>query len=172
MIVKLITIFIMFINSMVRMLPIAFYSGSIMSFLVFEDNRAQLLFIGFILNELLAFAYKSALSGVNRAECALMHNQSSYFVLPASITQTVGFFFGFILYDTYKKNDFEALSFIALVILFTFTIFSRINVGCESLITALTFGIVGVFLGLIYYYIVSDYYLKNIEDLEMDNTFM
>lgn len=171
MITNLISVFIMFINTIVRLLPITFYSGAMMSFIVFEDFRAQLLFIGFVINELLAFAYKNAFKGVDNMNCALLTDRSNYFVLPSSITQTVGFFFGFILLHTYYINDFETVGFIGLIVLLVLTIFSRINVGCETLITSTIFALIGTALGAIYYYLIKDYYVPKLEDLKTDETY-
>lgn len=171
MFIDIILILISILNTVVRLLPIALYTGTIVSNLVFDDFRAQLLFIGFLLNEMLSFAYKNALKGTDKAECALLADSSNYYVLPSSISQTIGFFFGFILADTYFTNSYGSLKFIIMCILLALTIFSRINVGCETTINAITFACVGAGLGLIYYYIIKDYYKPKIDDIEMDDTF-
>jgi hypothetical protein len=50
---SLIDIIKIFINTLVRLIPIGLYSGSAMSAVVFSDFRAVLLFIGFLGNELI-----------------------------------------------------------------------------------------------------------------------
>ena len=171
MFIDVIVILISIVNTLVRLLPIALYTGTIVSNLVFDDFRANLLFIGFLVNEMLSFAYKFALKGTDKAECALLADPSNYYVLPSSITQTVGFFFGFILADVYFSNEFKSLKFIVLCILLALTIFSRVNVGCETTMNALIFACVGTGFGVIYYYIIKDYYKKNIDDVELDSSF-
>ena len=171
MFIDVIVILISIVNTLVRLLPVALYTGTIISNLVFDDFRANLLFIGFLVNEMVSFAYKFALKGTDKAECALLADPSNYYVLPSSITQTVGFFFGFILADVYFSNEFKSLKFIVLCILLALTIFSRINVGCETTMNALIFACVGTGFGVIYYYIIKDYYKKNIDDIELDTSF-
>lgn len=161
MIIDSIVILISILNTIVRLLPIAFYSGSIISNLVFNDFRANLLFIGFMLNELFAFAYKMAMGGKGKAECALLADPNNYYVLPSSITQTVGFFFGFVMANSYYENNFKSMKFIVLCLTLALTIFSRINVGCEDIISALVFASIGVAFGMIYYYVVKDFYVAD-----------
>jgi hypothetical protein len=171
MFIDLIVIFISIINTVVRLLPVALYTGTIISNLVFDDFRANLLFIGFIINELVSFAYKFSLKGTDKAECALLADPSNYYVLPSSISQTIGFFFGFILADSYFTNGFSSLKFIVMCIVLSLTIFSRINVGCETTMNALIFACIGTGFGILYYYIIKDYYKHNIEDIELDTSF-
>jgi hypothetical protein len=171
MFVDIIIILISILNTIVRLLPVALYTGSIISNLVFDDFRANLLFIGFLINELVAFAYKFALKGTDKAECALLADPSNYYVLPSPITQTIGFFFGFILTDTYFTNSYGSLKFLVMCILLAATIFSRINVGCETTMNALIFACVGTAFGVLYYYVIKDYYKSRIEDVELDTTF-
>jgi hypothetical protein len=171
MIIDIIVILISILNTIVRLLPVALYTGTIISNLVFDDFRANLLFIGFLINELMSFAYKYALKGTDKAECALLADPSNYYVLPSSITQTVGFFFGFILADTYYTNSYKSLKFIVLVIVLALTIFSRINVGCETTMNALIFACIGTAFGVVYYYVIKDYYKPKLEDVEIDTTF-
>lgn len=171
MFIDVIVILISIVNTLVRLLPVALYTGTIVSNLVFDDFRANLLFIGFLVNEMLSFAYKFALKGTDKAECALLADPSNYYVLPSSITQTVGFFFGFILADVYFSNEFKSLKFIVLSILLALTVFSRVNVGCETTMNALIFACVGTGFGVIYYYIIKDYYKKNIDEVELDTSF-
>ena len=172
MLIDLVLILISIVNTVVRLLPIAFYTGSIISNLVFDDFRGNLLFIGFLINELFSFAYKISMGGNGgKQECALLADPSNYYVLPSSITQTVGFFFGFIMADSYYTNDFKSLKFIVMCILLGLTIFSRVNVGCENTLSALVFACIGCVFGMIYYYIVKDYYKPKVEDIELENEF-
>lgn len=171
MLFDVLVIIISIINTVIRLLPIALYTGCLMSYLVFNDFRGNLLFMGFLLNELLALAYKQALKGTNKAECALLADQSNFYVLPSSITQTIGFFFGFMLANSYYKNDFRSTAFIVLCVLLALAIFSRVNVGCETLISALTFATLGTFIGVSYYYIIKDYYHINLEEIKKDDEF-
>ena len=48
------------LNTLVRLLPIALYSGSSVSALLFGDFRGTLLFVGFIINDLINIGYNLA----------------------------------------------------------------------------------------------------------------
>ena len=166
MLIEIINYIIYFLNTIVRLLPISLYSGTFISYLLFNDFRGELLFLGFMINELISFSYKKGLHGLDKKECAIIEGENNYFVLPSSITQTVGFLFGFITMDTYYTNNFTSLKFISLIVLLFITLFSRIQVGCETIATGLIFALFGCFIGSIYYYIIKDYYKPSLESEE------
>jgi hypothetical protein len=148
-----------FINTLVRLEPIGLYTGSLMAGVVFNDFRGLLLFLGFLGNELIGLGYKMVLRGVSNPQCALMYSESGTpFVLPSPITQTVGFFAGFFFMDMYYNNTFNPMKFFALTIMIMITIYSRINVGCKTLLDAIYCTLIGLLTGVIYYSIIKDYY--------------
>jgi hypothetical protein len=148
-----------FINTLVRLLPIALYAGSAMSGAVFQDFRGLVLFCGFLVNELLGLGYKMVLHGVNNPQCALMYSEGGTpFVLPSAISQTVGFFAGFFYMDMYYNNTFSPMEFFILTFLILITIYSRINVGCKTLLDAVYCTLIGLLFGVVYYSLVQPYY--------------
>ena len=148
-----------FINTLVRLLPIALYAGSAMSGAVFQDFRGLVLFCGFLGNELLGLGYKMVLRGVNNPQCALMYSEGGTpFVLPSAISQTVGFFAGFFYMDMYYNNTFSPMQFFILTFLILITIYSRINVGCKTLLDAVYCTLIGLLFGVVYYSLVQPYY--------------
>ena len=148
-----------FINTLVRITPIGLYAGSAMSGAVFQDFRGLLLFGGFLGNELLGLGYKMVLHGVSNPQCALMYSEAgSPFVLPSPISQTVGFFAGFFYMDMYYNNTFSAMTFFILTFLMLITIYSRMNVGCKTLLDAVYCTLIGLLFGVVYYNLVKDYY--------------
>jgi hypothetical protein len=148
-----------FINTAVRITPVGLYAGSAMSGAVFNDFRGLLLFLGFLGNELIGLGYKMVLKGVSNPQCALLYSeQGTPFVLPSPITQTVGFFCGFFFMDMYYNNTFNAMKFFFLSILLLITMYSRINVGCKTLLDAVYCGLIGLLTGVIYYSLIKDYY--------------
>ena len=148
-----------FINTLVRLLPIALYAGSAMSGAVFQDFRGLVLFCGFLGNELLGLGYKMVLHGVNNPQCALMYSEGGTpFVLPSAISQTVGFFAGFFYMDMYYNNTFSPMEFFILTFLILITIYSRINVGCKTLLDAVYCTLIGLLFGVVYYSLVQPYY--------------
>jgi hypothetical protein len=147
------------INSLVRIVPVGLYTGAAMSGVVFNDFRGLLLFGGFLGNELIGLGYRMILRGVPNPQCALLYSESgSPFILPSPITQTVGFFVGFISMDMYYNNKFNAAKFLLLGMLLIITMFSRINVGCKTLLDAVYCALIGLLTGVVYYSIIKDYY--------------
>jgi hypothetical protein len=154
------------INTVVRLMPIGLYTGSAMNAVVMNDFRGVILFMGFIFNELISLGYRMFIKGAYNPHCALlMTNQGSPFVLPSPITQTVGFFFAFFMMDMYYQDQFLPLRFFVFLAIFILTIYSRINVGCKSLMDAMMCSIVGLLLGVGYYEIVKYYYRADYMDL-------
>ena len=148
-----------FINTLVRITPIGLYAGSAMSGAVFQDFRGLVLFCGFMGNELLGLGYKMVLHGVSNPQCALMYSESGTpFVLPSPISQTIGFFSGFFFMDMYYNNTFSAMTFFILTFLMLATIFSRMNVGCKTLLDAIYCTLIGLLFGVVYYNLAQPYY--------------
>jgi len=147
------------INTLVRLLPVALYSGSAMSSIVFSDFRAILLFIGFLGNELISLGYRLILRGAQNPQCGLLYSvDNEPFILPSPITQTVSFFAGFFYMDMYFNNTFNPIRFFSLIGLQLITIYSRVNVGCKTLIDAIYCSLVGMLIGIVYYNIIKDFY--------------
>jgi hypothetical protein len=156
---SVIDIFKIFINTFTRLEPIALYSGAAMAGTVFQDFRATLLFCGFLVNELLGLGYKMVLNGVSNPQCALLYSESGTpFVLPSPISQTVGFFAGFFFMDMYYNSTYTATTFFGLTIMILITIFSRVNVGCKTLLDAIYCTLIGLLFGVVYYNLVQPYY--------------
>ena len=148
-----------FTNTLVRIIPLGLYAGSAMSGVVFQDFRGLLLFIGFLGNELISLGYRMILRGVVNPQCALTYSsEGSPFVLPSPITQTVGFFLGFFFMEMYFNDTFSPMKFFFLSAILLITIYSRINIGCKTLLDAIYCALVGLLMGVIYYNLIKDYY--------------
>lgn len=154
------------LNTIVRLLPLGFYSGSAMSALMFQDIRGTILFVGFIINEFISLGYRLAFRSVYNPQCALLRSEESNFILPSPITQTVGFYSAFILLNMYYSNNFEPISFFLTISLIFLTIWSRNNVGCKSIMDGMFATFIGLFIGMSYYLIVKDYFNANYYELK------
>jgi hypothetical protein len=168
---SVIDIFKIFINTFTRLEPIALYSGSVMAGTVFQDFRGLLLFCGFIVNELLGLGYKMVLNGVSNPQCALLYSESGTpFVLPSPISQTVGFFAGFFYMDMYFNSTYNVTTFFVLTFMILITIFSRINVGCKTLLDAIYCTLIGLLFGVVYYNLVQPYYKSDYLKSELESS--
>lgn len=156
---SLIDIIKIFINTLVRIIPVGLYSGSAMAAVMFSDFRAVLLFVGFLGNELISLGYRMILRGAVNPQCALLYSSDmSPFVLPSPITQTTGFFVGFFFMDMYYQNQFSALKFFTLSFIQMITIYSRINIGCKTFLDSIYCTLVGMLIGVVYYNLIANYY--------------
>ena len=148
-----------FTNTLVRILPVALYAGSALSGIVFQDFRGILLFCGFIGNEMLGLGYRMILHGISNPQCALTFSEiGSPFVLPSPISQTIGFFAGFFFMDMYYNNTFSATQFFIMTFLILITIYSRINIGCKTLLDAIYCSLIGLLFGVVFYNLVQPFY--------------
>jgi hypothetical protein len=156
---SLIDVVKIFINTLVRIEPVGLYAGAAMSGVIFNDFRGLLLFLGFLGNEMIGLGYKMVLRGVSNPQCALTLSESGTpFVLPSPISQTMGFFAGFFFMDMYYNDTFNAMKFGALTMLIIITIYSRVNVGCKTLLDAIYCTLIGLLTGIVYYSLIKDYY--------------
>lgn len=164
---NLFTVGIALINTLVRLVPIGLYTGSAMNALVMNDFRGVLLLLGFFFNEMLSLAYRMFLKGAYNPNCALlMDNEGMPFVLPSPICQTVSFFFAFSMMDMYYRDVFLPMRFYMLLLVLVATIFSRVNVGCKSIIDAIMASLIGCLIGVAYFEIIKNYYRRDYLDLE------
>lgn len=158
-----------FLNTIVRLVPVALYTGSAMSGLIFSDFRGTILFAGFIINELISFGYRMILNGVYNPQCALMKTEEDFFVLPSPITQTFGFFYGFLMAEMYNQGEFQPAKFFIMTAIMVLVIYSRVNIGCKSTLDAIYCALLGMVLGLGYFTIVKDYYRQDFFKLDSKN---
>jgi len=150
-----------FLNTIVRLVPVALYTGSAMSGLIFSDFRGTILFAGFMINELIAYGYRMILNGVYNPQCALMKTEEDFFVLPSPITQTFGFFYGFLMAEMYNQGAFLPTKFFVMTAIMILVIYSRVNIGCKTVLDAVYCALLGMVLGLGYFTIVKDYYRQD-----------
>jgi len=110
-------------------------------------------------NELISLGYRLILRGAQNPQCGLLYSADNEpFILPSPITQTVSFFAGFFYMDMYFNNTFNPIRFFSLIALQLITIYSRVNVGCKTLIDAIYCSLVGMLIGVVYYNIIKDFY--------------
>jgi glycopeptide antibiotics resistance protein len=60
--------------------------------------------------------------------------------------------------DMYYNDTFNAMKFGALTMLIIITIYSRVNVGCKTLLDAIYCTLIGLLTGIVYYSLIKDYY--------------
>ena len=60
--------------------------------------------------------------------------------------------------DMYYHNNFNAGKFLLLSILLLMTMYSRVNIGCKTLLDAVYCALIGLLIGVVYYSLIKDYY--------------
>ena len=161
--VKLLTIFNLipvFLNTFVKVMPIGLYLASFLESMLFNDIRGFIIFIGLLVNDLINIGYNYMMNPVKNIDCAIIRNVYSddFFSLATSHTQYISFVTAFVLTSMYFKKVFYFSTFFMFMILIIITIFSRINIGCENMLSSGFNLVFGLFRGIIYYIIVKDFY--------------
>jgi hypothetical protein len=149
------------LNTLVRVTPIGLYAGTIMSSLVFSDFRGTLLIIGFIFNEMISLGYRMMFKALDNPQCAILRSGETSLTLPSPINQTIAFFIAFILMDMYNSGNFYPLRFFTAIVILLVSIWSRVNVGCSSLLDTLFSTAAGLIFGVAYFSIVYPYYNRD-----------
>ena len=155
------------LNTITRISPLALYMGCVVSGLVFEDQRALVLLGGFFFVEMLSFFY--SMNNIPNPRCALFKSDEKHFNMPAPIPTVIGFLGGFLMCEMFEKQNFSPFKFFTLGIFILVTIWSRINVGCHTVIESVFAAVVGIILGFGFYYMVKDYYIENTNTTNKDN---
>ena len=143
------------LNTITRISPLALYMGCVVSGLVFEEQRALILLGGFFFVEMLSFFY--SMNNVQNPRCALFKSGEKHFNMPAPIPTVIGFFGGFLMCEMFEKQNFSPFKFFTLGLFILVTIWSRINVGCHTVVESVFAAVVGLILGFGFYYMVKDY---------------
>ena len=146
------------INTLVRIIPLSLYMGSIMSTFIFDNKKALIILLGFIFIELMSFGYNSFNKSITSPNCAMVRSENQNLALPAPIPLSVGFFVSFIITDMIDTKNFKPLKFYLLIMLLLITVWSRINVGCHSIIESIIASLIGVTLGMAYSKLIKDKY--------------
>lgn len=146
------------INTIIRLLPIGFYFGSLIVTLLFYDVRGLVLFIGLLINEFISLGFRYMFQTEDLVNCALVRSPTSFFTMPSPHTQMVAFVMSFFITDMYEQNYFDMVNFIILGGLTFVTMWSRMNIGCKNVIDIIYAFLIGSLIGSIYYMTVKDWY--------------
>lgn len=148
------------INTLVRLSPVALYMGSIVAGLVFEETRAVFMFLGFVTTEIACFIFLQIYKTIDNPQCALLKSNDKVFILPAPIPLSFGYFVGFQVADMFK-NEFKPIKIFMLIVVLFIIIWSRVNVGCHSILESCFAALIGMCIGFGYYSVISRFYNDN-----------
>jgi membrane-associated phospholipid phosphatase len=139
------------LNTFIRLVPIGLYFGTLIMGILFSDIRAFVLFIGYLLNDIISFGFRQLFQTVDIPNCAIVQSNRNFYTLPSSHTQTIAFTLAYFFTDMYMNQNFNIVNFIFLGFLLIITMWSRINVGCESIVDGIFATILGILIGVAFY---------------------
>ena len=144
------------INTLVRLIPISLYMGTSLSFLLYNNKRASILLIGFFCLEIIGFVF--SYNSKPNIQCGLFRSPSGTTNLPAPVPTVVGFFASFFIGEMYAEENFRPNKFFILISLVFISTWSRINIGCHTIVESGMAALIGLFLGFTYFNLVKDIY--------------
>lgn len=156
------------LNTVVRVLPIGLYLATLLSSMLFDNKMALVLFFGQLLNDIVGFSYRFLLKPKGKIECAFVKVGDLYYTMPAPYIQVVAFYFSFFMADMYYSDKFSTTKFIGLLMILLITIWSRIDIGCKSMLDVMLALTLGFGIGISYYYIFKDYYMSDADMEQQD----
>jgi hypothetical protein len=152
------------INTIIRLIPIGLYTGTLIFGILLSDPRAFVLLVGYIINDVLSLGFRTLFQTVDLVNCSVVQSDKNFYTLPSSHTQTVAFTLSFFFTEMYLKNKFSMVNFIFLGFLLLVTVWSRINIGCENIIDAIYATLIGVLIGTAYYRLTENWNMPSIKN--------
>ena len=161
--VKLLTVFNIlpvFLHTFVKIMPIGLYLSSLLESMLFNDIRGFFIFLGLFINDLINIGYNYVMKPKPNPDCAIIRNlyTDDAFELSTPHTQYISFVTSFIMASMYFKKYFFYSTFFLFFMMVILTVWSRISVGCETMLDSGFNLVFGAFRGIIYYIIVRDFY--------------
>jgi hypothetical protein len=157
------------IHTFIRFMPLGLYFFTYFSATLYKDQRSIILLVGLIVNDIIGYIYKKYSGILPNDACAVFGNSDgqSLNFLPNSHTEIMAFIMSFFysrmwLQGTMSGNWFQ---FNFLLFMMIITIWSRINIGCETSYQRLIFDILfGMVRGSLFYHFFSSQYNKSQEN--------
>ena len=162
-IINTLSFFIGLIHTFVRFLPLGIYFFVYLSSALYKDLRSAYLFIGLVINDLLGYLYKKYTKFRPNGACAIfskIDDKTEPGFLPNPHTEIMSFVSSFFFTDMFYKGSIDSIPFTFLLFMLFVTVWSRISIGCKKMKDVLFNLIFGAIRGIIFYMIISKYYLE------------
>ena len=160
---EMLNYFIGLLHTLIRFLPLGIYFFTYFSSAIYKDIRSALLLIGLILNDLIGYLYKQWGEVIPKYNCGVFEKSEKFSdlgFLSNTHTEFISFVSSFYFSDMYYKEKLDIIPFISLLVMFFLTIWSRMNVGCETSKSVIYNMIFGIIWGVLFYFIIKDYYIN------------
>ena len=157
------------LHTFVRFLPLGLYSFAYLSAALFKDRRGAIILGGLILNDFAGFSFKKYFKFTPNESCAIFGGKpgpphSTLGFLPNAHTEMISFLTAFIYSNMWDEYNFDLIPFVVLFLLVLVVAWSRVALGCKEVKDVIFNIIVGGILGMLYYYLVKDSYVKAKEE--------
>lgn len=162
-IIELLIQFKAILHTFVRILPLGLYSFAYLLSAVFKDARGGLILLGLIINDIVGYLYKTYFNFIPNDNCAIFGNMGkgeTLGFLPNAHEEVIAFFTAFIFSNMWDEFTFDLIPFVFLIILCLLTGWSRVSIGCSKMKDVLFHFVTGMILGIVYYFFVGSYYMK------------
>ena len=162
-VVNILSFLIGIIHTFVRFLPLGLYFFVYLASALYKDLRAAYLFIGLVINDLIGYLYKKYTKFRPNGACAIfskIDDKSEPGFLPNPHTEIISFVSSFFFTDMFYKGGIDAVPFTFLLFMLFVTVWSRISIGCKKMKDVLFNLIFGAIRGILFYMIISKYYLE------------
>lgn len=147
-------------NTFIRIMPLGLYFFTYFSSTLYGDKRSGILLLGLILNDLIGHIYNKYGGVIPLDTCAVFSSTdgSQLNFLTNTHTEIMAFIFSFFGSEMYKKG-MKWFKFNFLLFMMIVTIWSRMNVGCETNLQVIMFNILfGVVRGALFYHFMAPTY--------------
>jgi hypothetical protein len=155
------------LHTFVRFLPLGLYSFAYLTAALFKDRRGAIILGGLILNDFAGFSFKKYFDYTPNKNCAIFGGKEggdSLGFLPNTHTEMISSLTAFIYSNMWDEYKFDLIPFVMLFLLVLLVGWSRVSLGCKELKDVIFNIIVGGVLGMLYYFLVKDSYVKAKED--------
>ena len=160
------------LSNVAQQSPYMIYFASAAGSVVFNKSLPVYFIVGSLVSDLINYLLKKSLQyplknqkwaqrpNPSKTGCGMVNS----FGFPSGHAQNTSFaaiFWSLYILDRQKITTGSIIQVIILWIIAVLVWFSRIQNGCHNLIQVLSGAIIGFFLGLVYYYLVKNYLLKD-----------
>ena len=162
-VINILSFLIGIIHTFVRFLPLGLYFFVYLACALYKDLRAAYLFIGLVINDLIGYLYKKYTKFRPNGACAIfskIDDKTEPGFLPNPHTEIMSFVSSFFFTDMFYKGGIDSVPFTFLLFMLFITVWSRISIGCKKMKDVLFNLIFGAIRGILFYMIISKYYLE------------
>ena len=160
-IISLLQTFKAIVHTFVRFLPLGMYSFSYFLAALYKDKRGAILLLGLLVNDVIGFLYKHYFNYIPNDNCAIFgrkNDGSALGFLPNAHVEVVAFLLAYVYSNMWDEYKFDLIPFVFMAALLGVTAWSRVTIGCSKVKDVIFNVVVGLVIGMLFYYFTGKYY--------------